>query len=264
MKKIIIAVGILGIVGGSLTSVFAGYFNTSSATRCESPVINTLQMGSESNDVYTLQQMLLRGGYLFVAPNGYFGLSTNSAVKRFQNENGIYANGIVDVQTRDAINDRLCTGSISANINTYSGNTYNTGSTYVDQYDPYAKVISTQVSSRPAIYSTPQSVGSYENNQYPSFAINTINDSGTLYTSSPSLFQNNSYQSGVSVNNNQIITPATSQIAGGAITYNASTGYSYSIIPQPGILTINTPRSNAFYNEGDTVYLTWSTSNIDA
>ena len=72
MKKIIIAMGFIGLFAGSATAVFAGYFDTTPISRCDTQITKTLQVGSENNDVYVLQQMLQRASYLFVAPNGYF------------------------------------------------------------------------------------------------------------------------------------------------------------------------------------------------
>lgn len=261
MKKIIIALSFLGVVSGAATSAFAGYFNTTPVSSCDVQITRTLQIGSENNDVSVLQNMLAHAGYLFVQPNGYFGPSTKAAVKRFQNENGVPATGIVGEATRNAINERLC--DIDVRGDSYSYNSYGFGSgagtTYVDQYDPYVKVISPQVTT-PAIYATPQeSVKSFS----------SLLGSSVPYTAgglvTPTLVQGNTgvYNYG-NTNTGEILTPATTQVQGTNIVYNPATGYSYGITQKTGSLTIVTPGINSSYNEGDTVNLVWTTTGLNA
>lgn len=256
MKKIIIALGFLGILVGSTNLVFAGYFNTTPIATCNVQITRNLQIGSENNDVYVLQNMLSQAGYLNANPNGYFGYGTRSALKSFQLDNGISTTGTVGEQTRNAVNERLCDNDKrgdNLSYNSYDnygyGNGYNYGYgynssvTYVDQYDPYAVVVSPPVTT-PVIYATPQ------NNNVNTYSQNINN---TSYYS-PS-------------NNYQVlppVVPATTQIQSTNIVYNPSTGYTYSIVPVPGVLTISTPVANTVYNEGDTVYVAFSTSNINA
>lgn len=246
MKKIIILAGFLGILGGSTTAVFAGYFNTTPVNRCDTQITHTLQIGSENNDVYVLQNMLSSGGYLYVSSNGYFGPSTKAAVKRFQNDNGITATGIVGLSTKDAINERLCDTDVRGDSLSYTAGGYSSGITYVDQYDPYAIVISPQVTT-PSVYATPQ-----ENTTIISSFSNNL-PSAVYYPSSAS--QSSPLN---------VIVPATSQIQSTSIVYSPSTGYSYGIVPKSGSLTITRPISNSVYIEGDTVNLMWSTSNMNA
>ncbi len=48
------------------------------------------------------------------------------------------------------------------------------------------------------------------------------------------------------------------------VIYSPYIGYTYGITPVSGSLTISTPVANSVYNEGDTVYLAWTTSNLNA
>jgi peptidoglycan hydrolase-like protein with peptidoglycan-binding domain len=62
--------------------------------------------------IIKLQKYLVVKGYLLAAPNGYFGLGTLSAVKKFQVANGISSTGRVGPITRQLIRNTTC-GSIS-------------------------------------------------------------------------------------------------------------------------------------------------------
>jgi peptidoglycan hydrolase-like protein with peptidoglycan-binding domain len=261
MRKIIVATAFLGIFAGTLTSAFAGYFNTAPLNGCNVQITNTLQAGSENSDVYTLQQMLTNSGYLHATPNGYFGPATVSAVIRFQNDNGLSATGKVGEATRNVINERLCETDVLT-VSSYDNYGYNSGVTYVDQYDPYARVIS-PTQTYASIYNTPQGDVAFTS-------------AGSVYTNPATYPDPTSYYSGTSypattVSNpaysfsaNPIITPATSQIQSTGLIYSSNLGYLYGVVPTPGSITITTPLANAFYNEGDTVNIAWSTNNINA
>lgn len=62
--------------------------------------------------IIKLQRYLVVEGYLLANPNGYFGLGTLSAVKRFQVANGISNTGRVGPITRQLIRNTTC-GSVS-------------------------------------------------------------------------------------------------------------------------------------------------------
>lgn len=215
MKKIILALGIIGIFVSGSTATFAGYFNNSSIYNCDSQITRYLMLGEDNDEVYTLQQILYRDGYLYATPNGYFGYATRQAVKSFQRDNGIYANGIVNEETRNALNGWSCEIRYA---------NYSSGVTYVDQYDPYARVISPAVTA-PIVYT------------------NNV----TTFTSS-----------------NEFYTPFTSQVQNTNVIYSPFTGYSYGIVPTAGSLTVSSPLQNSAYIEGDTVNLSWSTNNLNA
>lgn len=250
MKKIIIGLGFFGLLAGSTTAVFAGYFNNISVNTCDTQITNTLQVGSENSDVYVLQSMLSHAGYLQARPNGYFGQGTKSAVMSFQRDNNISVTGFVGEATRNAVNERLCDTDVRGDTLSYNNYGYASGITYVDQYDPYALVVSPQITA-PAVYATPQA----DNLVYP----NSVNNN-VLQTSSNGYQASNINQ----IPSSNVIIPATSQIQSTGIVYNPSSGYSYGVVPKPGSLTITTPFTNAVYNEGDTVYLAWTTNNLNA
>ncbi|MBD2775819.1 peptidoglycan-binding domain-containing protein [Iningainema tapete] len=58
----------------------------------------TLKLGSTGPDVERLQRDLSGRGYT-VAVDGNFGENTENAVKKFQQDNGITADGVVGPQT---------------------------------------------------------------------------------------------------------------------------------------------------------------------
>lgn len=254
MKKIIAIVGFFGLFTAQAMTSSAGYFNPAPIARCETQITKTLQRGSENNDVYVLQTMLVNAGFLNAAPNGYFGYQTQSAVRAFQYANAIPATGIVGPATRDAINERLCDTDLVDN--TYSsynmyGNygTYSSGVTYVGQNDPFVQVISPTVTT-PTVYATPQ------NFSQPTIATNSV------YNVSPVVQPSTSVTSAVAVPSVTAFPYTTSQIASTGIVYNPSTGYTYGVVPQSGSITVTSPVANSIYNEGDTVNLNWSTNNL--
>lgn len=257
MKKIILIAGVLGIFAGSTAITSAGYFNTSPISRCNISITSQLQTGSENEDVYTLQSLLSRAGYLNANPNGYFGPATKSAVKRFQRDNGISATGYVGEMTINAINERLCDTDVNGDALSYNNYGYGSGVTYVDAYDAYARVISPTITT-PTVYTNPQS--SINNSSY----VNVNDTYNTSVYSTPSTSAYPTYNPSAP-NTYPVLTPATTQnqIQSTNIIYSPSTGYTYGIVPQPGSLTISTPLANTVYNEGDTVYLAWSTKNLN-
>jgi N-acetylmuramoyl-L-alanine amidase len=65
-----------------------------------------LGRGAQDGDVRQLQQYLHQLGLLKVAPTGYFGSLTDAAVRQFQAENGLVADGLVGPLTSAALVDR--------------------------------------------------------------------------------------------------------------------------------------------------------------
>ena len=63
----------------------------------------TLRKGDEGPDVVTLQQALAELGYLSGAADGNFGTGTQTAVKKFQQDNGLDADGIAGKMTQEAL-----------------------------------------------------------------------------------------------------------------------------------------------------------------
>ena len=87
----------------------------------------TTNMGhpSRSNDVTTLQDYLIKTGYMTVESTGYFGLITQNAVINYQIAHGIEGTGYVGPLTRAAIQTESC--GTTANAGT-AGTTIAAGS----------------------------------------------------------------------------------------------------------------------------------------
>jgi peptidoglycan hydrolase-like protein with peptidoglycan-binding domain len=258
IKNSFVVLGFLGLMAGFPSLASAAYFDNAPAPYCGTQITQSLQVGSENNDVYVLQQMLSRAGYLNATPNGYFGYATRTAVRAFQNDNGISPTGSVGAATINAINERLCDADprgTTLSYANYGGNYsgYPVDVTYVDAYDPYVKVVS-PVATNPTIYTNPAT------NVSP---VKTYSGIPTTYSTSnvaPSVGYSNVVTNGLAA-----IVPATTQtqIQSTNVIYSPSLGYTYGIVPQSGSLTISTPTANAIYNEGDTVTLAWATSNLN-
>lgn len=251
MKKIITFIGIFGIFASFAPTTFAGYFNDTPIVRCDVQITRTLQVGSENSEVYALQQLLSRAGYLYATPNGYFGPATKSAVKRFQSANYIQSTGIVGPSTRNALNERFCDEDVRGDSLSWYGDSYYgyaSGSTYVAKEDPYVQVI-LPTPATPMVYPNPPS-----STNAVSYGVNTAASMSSGYTFSPSV--NTSFP--VPVQSQSV----NSQIASVNIIYTPSVGYIYSIVPKSGSLTITSPVKNTSYKEGDTVSLSWYTSNL--
>jgi peptidoglycan hydrolase-like protein with peptidoglycan-binding domain len=253
IKKGIVA---LGLFAGGLAFANAAYFDTAPITRCDVRLTNYLSFGSKDSQVLTLQDILARGGYLQATPNGYFGPSTRAAVRAFQGDNGLPTSGVVGSATLNALNERACDSDTRGDSLSYASNYYDTYNnylsysspvTYVDPYDAYVKVISPAYSNPVAI---PVNQSTIPTIAFTSSGIPDTSSVSTYITSSNSIAP--------------VYTPATSQVANTNIIYSPSIGYTYGIVPQPGVLTILSPLANTLYNEGDTVNLAWSTNNLNA
>lgn len=242
IKNSLMALGLSGmIVATGFTASFAAYFDHAVAPRCEVSITRQLSRGSEGVEVSVLQDFLNRAGLLSATPNGYFGGATAAAVRAFQAHNYIPATGTVGPSTRNAINERICDVDLSAEFSDYYSSDsygYAAGVTYVDAHDPFVQVI-TPTPSAPVIYTNPQ----------------TPVSSAQVYGSATVI------PAPVST---PVIAPVTTNIASTNIIYSPSIGYTYGLTPVPGTLTVTTPRSNASYKEGDTVFVAWTTSNLNA
>lgn len=69
----------------------------------EAKTYTTLRKGDEGPDVVTLQQALAELGYLTGAADGNFGTGTQTAVKKFQEDNNLDADGIAGKMTLEAL-----------------------------------------------------------------------------------------------------------------------------------------------------------------
>jgi peptidoglycan hydrolase-like protein with peptidoglycan-binding domain len=97
MKKSILAFIFISTISSSLAATSCLDFSTN------------LSRGSESNTVLAIQNFLQVKGFLKVAPNGYFGPSTLTAVKAYQKSKGLPQVGNTGPGTRAAIKKDSCT-----------------------------------------------------------------------------------------------------------------------------------------------------------
>ncbi len=85
---------------------------------------NNLIKGKETSEVLSLQNFLAQKGFLTAKPNGYFGVGTLAAVKKYQQSIGLSRSGQVFPLTRAAIKKETCGSSASLPVsNTGTQNT---------------------------------------------------------------------------------------------------------------------------------------------
>lgn len=260
MKKVMIGFGLF--LAGAQAFAGMGYnyndyqvnsyssFDYSSDYRvCAVAITRDLRMGSQNAEVTTLQDYLHDEGYLTASPNGYFGSGTRKAVMLFQRDHGISSTGTVGPATRQELNDAIC------NVDSFS---YGYGSSYgFASVAPTTQIPTTYVSSVDQFaiptFNTPLSVSTY--NTYPTPNYNSSYPVIPVPTVPPVV---------PSTLISQAITPIATQIQGTTIVNNPGTGYIVGIIPKSASLTVASPLPNSFYVEGDTINLSWSSSNLNA
>ncbi len=76
-------------------------------TTVTGPITQTLKVGSRGTQVKLVQQFLIDNGYLKGKADGAYGNGTATAVKAFQTEYNLKADGIVTGETRTQINELL-------------------------------------------------------------------------------------------------------------------------------------------------------------
>ncbi len=114
-KKTYIVI-VISILSLGLTS-FVIPQNTHAQNNSCVVIKNTLRVGSKdsqtNSEVSKLQNFLKTKGYMFIDPTGYFGYTTEKAVRKFQTAEKINAIGTVGPLTRSRINSITCVPSIS-------------------------------------------------------------------------------------------------------------------------------------------------------
>ena len=108
------------------------------------------RLGDRSETVKTIQQKLIRWGYLDGTADGIFGSATEAAVKHFQRSNGLSADGIAGAATLKAL-------GISAGTAVAGNSSGATSSHLQGSIDLLAKVISAEARGEP--YSGQVAVG---------------------------------------------------------------------------------------------------------
>ena len=114
--RVVCAVLILAVIAVPI-AVFGG----TDASETEDSVV--LKVGSSGAQVKTLQTKLNNWGYDAGTVDGIFGSKTQAAVKRFQQKNGLVADGIVGAKTAAALGMTL-TSSSSSNSSYSSQDVY--------------------------------------------------------------------------------------------------------------------------------------------
>jgi peptidoglycan hydrolase-like protein with peptidoglycan-binding domain len=72
------------------------------------PVFNrTLSVGISGYDVYVMQRILAKAGFLTAEPTGYFGPATKTALMEYQNSKSLEMVGYVGPSTRAALSQEL-------------------------------------------------------------------------------------------------------------------------------------------------------------
>lgn len=74
----------------------------------------TLKQGSQGDLVKTVQQKLIRWGYLKGTADGIFGAKTKAAVIAFQKNNGLTADGVIGTRTAQALGISLSSSTSSS------------------------------------------------------------------------------------------------------------------------------------------------------
>ena len=74
-------------------------YGTRVCIRHNSAPFRTMKDGSRGSDVADAQERLIVAGYLEGNPDGIYGSATFRAVKRFQSDNGIFADGVLGLET---------------------------------------------------------------------------------------------------------------------------------------------------------------------
>ena len=83
---------------------------------------SVLKQGSRGDSVKTVQQKLIRWGYLKGSADGIFGAKTKAAVVAFQKKNGLTADGIIGTRTAQALGISL-SGTTSSSSSSSASST---------------------------------------------------------------------------------------------------------------------------------------------
>lgn len=121
MKKTIILRTVCAVLIIAAIAVPIIAFGGGNASETEESVV--LKTGSSGTQVRTLQTKLNNWGYDAGTVDGIFGSKTQAAVKRFQQKNGLVADGIVGSRTAAALGMTL-TSSSSSNSSYSSQDVY--------------------------------------------------------------------------------------------------------------------------------------------
>ncbi len=121
MKKTTVLRAVCAVLILAVIAVPIAVFGGTDASETEDSVV--LKVGSSGAQVKTLQTKLNNWGYDAGTVDGIFGSKTQAAVKRFQQKNGLVADGIVGAKTAAALGMTL-TSSSSSNSSYSSQDVY--------------------------------------------------------------------------------------------------------------------------------------------
>lgn len=121
MKKTTVLRAVFAVLILAVIAVPIAVFGGTDASETEDSVV--LKVGSSGAQVKTLQTKLNNWGYDAGTVDGIFGSKTQAAVKRFQQKNGLVADGIVGAKTAAALGMTL-TSSSSSNSSYSSQDVY--------------------------------------------------------------------------------------------------------------------------------------------
>lgn len=192
---------------------------------CMISVSGLSKIGSRSDEVTAVQQALKEKGYYDYTVDGIFGTRTQSAVKSFQRDNGLEADGIAGEKTLKAL-------GVTSGSNSYGG--YSSS-----DYDLLARIISAE--ARGESYLGQVAVGAVILNriEHPSFP-DTL--SGVIYQKGAfSCLNDGQFYESVADSAYSAARDAINGLdpSGGAIYYyNPSTATSKWIFSRPVITTI--------------------------
>lgn len=196
---------------------------------CMISVSGLSKIGSRSDEVTAVQQALKEKGYYDYTVDGIFGTRTQSAVKSFQRDNGLEADGIAGEKTLKAL-------GVTSGSNSYGG--YSSS-----DYDLLARIISAE--ARGESYLGQVAVGAVILNriEHPSFP-DTL--SGVIYQKGAfSCLYDGQFYEAVEDSAYSAARDAINGLdpSGGAIYYyNPSTATSKWIFSRPVITTIGNHR----------------------
>lgn len=109
MKKTTVLRAVCAVLILAVIAVPIAVFGGTDASETEDSVV--LKVGSSGAQVKTLQTKLNNWGYDAGTVDGIFGSKTQAAVKRFQQKNGLVADGIVGAKTAAALGMTLTSSS---------------------------------------------------------------------------------------------------------------------------------------------------------
>lgn len=114
-KKIVILIFALALALATILSLL--FIETPDVAQAA-----VLKQGSRGDSVKTVQQKLIRWGYLKGSADGIFGAKTKAAVVAFQKKNGLTADGIIGTRTAQALGISL-SGTTSSSSSSSASST---------------------------------------------------------------------------------------------------------------------------------------------